>query len=231
MDGAAGCGTSHTCDPEHPDANNTGCRVWMCDETGAPNCDANYTCDPSAATAGFRGCRLLLCDEASGPQCPAFMGCQPDGTNPNHTGCVVLACDEPDGPECSEGFACRPNARYTQTGVGRQGCSQLLCNESGGTACDSEQICDPEAVFAATTGCAFTPCDAGWSCDAQDCAMDKIGSGADQHGCIDRPCTENTDCGCGYCVNGACEPTLGLCYVPEILATPYGCVWPDDEFV
>jgi hypothetical protein len=40
----------------------------------------------------------------------------------------------------------------------------------------------------------------------------------------------DADCGgCGYCVVGRCEATLGICY--QQIATPYGCVWPDEELV
>jgi hypothetical protein len=48
-------------------------------------------------------------------------------------------------------------------------------------------------------------------------------------GCVHRPCTVDTDCACGYCVNGFCEATAGFCYT--IVALPYGCVWPDEELV
>jgi len=30
-------------------------------------------------------------------------------------------------------------------------------------------------------------------------------------------------------VNSRCEETLGFCY--QIVAMPYGCVWPDEELV
>jgi hypothetical protein len=52
---------------------------------------------------------------------------------------------------------------------------------------------------------------------------------APANGCVTRPCTTDGECDCGYCVNSACRPTLGFCY--EMLAMPYGCVWPDEELV
>ncbi len=231
LEGAADCSPNYTCDPTHPDANQLGCRVWMCDEAGAPACQDQFTCDPTIANADFRGCRRLLCDEPGGAPCSEFWGCQPDAENANYLGCVVLSCDEPGGPECDEGYACRPDARYILQGAGKQGCSQLTCDEPGGPTCGPEQTCDPNDKYAGSSGCKLTSCAEGWNCNAKDCAVDKIGAGADPHGCMARACTVHDDCACGYCVNGTCEPTLGLCYVPEILATPYGCVWPDDEFV
>jgi hypothetical protein len=83
----------------------------------------------------------------------------------------------------------------------------------------------PTAQGAGPTGCAVVHCGPDVPCkDGYDCTTTGAGDG-----CVQRACARDADCTCGYCVNGRCEPTLGYCY--EIIATPYGCVWPDEELV
>jgi hypothetical protein len=65
----------------------------------------------------------------------------------------------------------------------------------------------------------------GWDCEPTHAQANYIG-------CVHRLCDADAACDCSYCIGSACEPALGTCYTPEpCIAPPYGCVWPDDEFV
>jgi hypothetical protein len=78
---------------------------------------------------------------------------------------------------------------------------------------------------AGPTGCLVIHCGPDAPCkDNFDCTTTGPGDG-----CVQRKCAADPDCTCGYCVSGQCEATLGYCY--EIVAMPYGCVWPDEELV
>jgi hypothetical protein len=96
---------------------------------------------------------------------------------------------------------------------------------SGAAACGPHEVCDVGAPGASATGCAPVHCTDADPCEEnQDCVATQQG-----RGCVTRPCTTDSECDCGYCVNAQCQATLGFCY--QIVATPYGCVWPDEELV
>jgi hypothetical protein len=105
-------------------------------------------------------------------------------------------------------------------------CIPRGCEEDGGSACSDDQVCDPSWPYS-TNHCVPVQCADGFECRVwQACGT----SGGDLHGCVPLPCRADDDCACGYCVEGRCAPTLGLCF-EEMIAMPYGCVWPDEEWV
>lgn len=229
-DGAADCGTSYVCDPGAEGANAQGCRLLQCHEANGIACPELYRCAEAGEVGDYRGCVRLLCDEPNGPSCPELSACRSDDEGAGPIGCVELDCSEAGGPTCDEGKVCRPESVYANVGS-QKGCTRLQCDE-GGDACAETHLCLPDNPRADALGCVLTPCDMGWECEPfRDCNVSAIGAGADAHGCVDRACTVDTDCACGYCVNLVCEPIQGTCRIPEIVANPYGCVWPDDEFV
>ena len=104
-------------------------------------------------------------------------------------------------------------------------CTPKRCDEAGAAPCAADFECKPTDPTASTLGCVPIHCTTASDCDpGYDCSASATGKG-----CVHRPCTVDTDCDCGYCVNAYCEATLGFCY--QIVATPYGCVWPDEELV
>jgi hypothetical protein len=105
-------------------------------------------------------------------------------------------------------------------------CVLKRCDEPGAAPCAAGFECNPSASGASAQGCVQVHCSSGMAAcaDGYDCVATAPGDG-----CVHRACSTDADCECGYCVNAHCEPTLGFCY--EIVAMPYGCVWPDEELV
>jgi hypothetical protein len=209
--GTGGVGGGHTC-------------------AGATNpsgvlCRTNQDC-VAASTGGFTGsfdgCYMSV---------PQYGGCGNPYFEPQE--CVVDSDCGDAGVVCQTiacgGHVCAPACDpATCSGVNAcvDGiCTPKRCDEPGAAPCTAGFECDPTDPTASTVGCAAVHCSSAADCEAgYDC-----NSTAPGDGCVHRPCTVDTDCGCGYCVNAFCEATLGFCY--QIVAMPYGCVWPDEELV
>jgi hypothetical protein len=105
-------------------------------------------------------------------------------------------------------------------------CVPKRCDEAGAAPCADGLECDPDSQAGSDpTACVPVRC-----LDDADCPVNAdCAASAPGNGCATRRCTADDDCDCGYCVNTTCQPTLGFCY--EIVAMPYGCVWPDEELL
>jgi len=205
------------------------CQPKRCDMEGALECGTDFRCAPDEDNADARGCARVKCDEANGPECSQGATCRPDDELANVVGCAPMVCDEPGAAQCPEFYACRPNDENASSGVGTRGCAPIPCDQPGGYECGENWSCLPDHPSATVVGCTVTPCDMGWQCDPwRQCNLEPASDG---HGCADIPCTADADCPCGFCFDGRCAPEQPTCVVPEIIANPYGCVWPDDEFV
>jgi hypothetical protein len=171
------------------------------------NCTSPETCFSTMPT---QGCRPNFQPQecGNGTNCQAGFACSA-GDCGGHT-CI---------PECDP-------ATCTGTNTCSNGlCVAKACDVPGAAACEPGTVCDPGASGATTTGCAPVHCSDTDPCEKnQDCVAAQTG-----RGCVTRPCTTDSECDCGYCVNSQCQATLGFCY--QIVATPYGCVWPDEELV
>jgi hypothetical protein len=186
--------------------------------TDREGCRTAADCKPLPGTAEPPTCVMTL--PARGCGNPTFLPVCPDAGCPDGQVCRPLECGESCQPECSDS-----NCSGTNECVDGE-CRPKPCDE-GGENCADGYECDPAAT-AFPTHCAPIACSDGQECDSwRSCGE---GAPRDAHGCGPKACTTDTDCGdCGYCVNAACEPTLGLCN--QFLAMPYGCVWPDEELL
>jgi hypothetical protein len=141
---------------------------------------------------------------------------------------------------CGDGFVCVPQtcgssclAACTDTSCAAGSecvegqCQALPCSETQ-VPCPEGYECDFDATGPGNH-CVASRCESGdYECEPwQDCAQRP---GVDAHGCVAHQCTTDADCEtCGYCVESQCAPQLGICY--QMIAMPYGCVWPDEELI
>ncbi len=139
-----------------------------------------------------------------------------------------------DGQVCIQqtcGSLCMAACTETSCAAGSEcvdgQCQALPCSETQ-VPCPDGFECDFDATGPGNH-CAPVHCETGdYECEPwQDCAQRP---GVDAHGCVAHECAADADCGtCGYCVNHQCAPQLGICY--QMIAMPYGCVWPDEELM
>jgi hypothetical protein len=200
-------------------------------DSGAGNGFGGQACEGSQNPTGYTLCRTT-------PDCSGAESCYTTlptgGCRPNF---APQECG--NGVDCQPGFVCSAGdcGSYScvpectaETCTGTNTCSNglcvpLACDMPGAAACDPGTECSPGATGASPVGCVPIHCNETDSCESnQDCVAEQPG-----RGCVTRQCTTDAQCDCGYCVNSQCQATLGLCY--EIVAMPYGCVWPDEEVV
>jgi len=116
----------------------------------------------------------------------------------NHSGC--------GGALCAEGCPTKACADYENCASGR--CVLKACDAAGALPCGAGTEC--KSTNGAPATCTPIRCDAGFACaPTWDCAP---GPTADPHGCVQRACRDSSDCACGFCVSGRCEPTPGYCF-------------------
>ncbi|HEY3493508.1 MAG TPA: hypothetical protein VGK73_02435 [Polyangiaceae bacterium] len=179
-----------------------------------PGCRTAADCPPSAyrtyCTLDPPGPRCRPPMNTCPVACAEGMVCMPYDACGNSQ-CVAQCTDE----TCNGENHCVDNA-----------CVPRPCDEDAAPPCPEGFECDA-AYTSASNHCRPIACSDGFECPSwTDC-----GTAAIDHGCGSRACGSDADCGeCGYCVEGACAPILGVCY-QELPAMPYGCVWPDEELV
>jgi len=189
-------------------------------------------CEGSQNPTGY-----TLCE--SNASCTSPETCY--GTIPTNTGCRPNIQPQQCGNgimNCQPGFVCSPGICGSNTCVpacdpasctGTSMCSNGLCvpktcDMPGAAPCEPHTQCTPGAQ-GASAGCVPVHCSDTDPCEKnQDCVATAQG-----RGCVTRQCSTDATCDCGYCVNSQCQSTLGVCY--QVIATPYGCVWPDEELV
>lgn len=183
-------------------------------------CRAASECPSQPTGIGAAQCVLVAPPPGCGnpmflPQCPEA-GCG-DGAI-----CKTLACGSECVAACTNDASCAVGNECVE-GV----CQPKPCGETQ-VPCPENHHCDYEATGPGSH-CVPDSCESGdYRCESwQDCAERP---GRDAHGCVAHDCTVDADCGdCGYCVNAHCAPQLGFCH--QLIAMPYGCVWPDEELI
>lgn len=211
--GNGGIGGGQTCNGATNPAG-TPCRTPQdCTATGAGGVIGGFGPWYCYLTVPSRGCGN---PNFQPQQCnwPPATNC-PDGGICQTTDCGGHLCIAPCDPAVCNGTSACVNGL----------CEPKRCDEPGAAPCTAGFECNPADPTGSTLGCVPIHCTTASDCDpGYDCSASAQGKG-----CVHRPCTIDTDCNCGYCVNAFCEATLGFCY--QIVATPYGCVWPDEELV
>ncbi len=134
--------------------------------------------------------------------------------------CISFAaCVDPASPDCG-GAEPPPPERACEDDSGcamGQKCveTRLPCASGPSSACVAACTATscPAGERCADGLCEAIPCDAGFSCPAnQQC--DLSAALADPHGCVRKTCMSDEACDCGYCVMGRCHETLFECRQP-----------------
>jgi hypothetical protein len=139
----------------------------------------------------------------SAADCSSFEECLAQG---DAQGCGI--CTTPDrvcetSSDCMSGFVCLEYAPPCPCPPGalashcQPACTSVACD--AGTRCnDTTGLCEP------------IPCSDGYACPVSERCGGEA-SAPDEHGCEKVPCTDDTNCACGACVNGTCAPGPGQC--------------------
>jgi hypothetical protein len=116
------------------------------------------------------------------------------------------------GGQVDTGFTsdCQTDADCADAGTGYT-CETKICTFPHGGAqpaphcrpgCSADADCGPGSSCNAAHHCEPAACTT-----AADCGSDYACSGGS---CAPKPCSNDADCG-GYCVNGVCSATIGVC--------------------
>jgi hypothetical protein len=206
-DASAGGSSSgvRACQSTNQSSNNLACHsVADCTQLPPVKCCTSGDCwGASACPLSPMGCpnasTRLLCttnqDCADGGTCvSAVTGCPQ---------CEYRNCQYPP-PACTQSPDSCGNAEHCQS---NGSCTPILCTE--GFACPNESHCSIGSSRADGHGCELIPCNQGWTCaeNTRCTAPDD----PNHHGCTVMSCKLDTDCDCGFCVNGSCAANLGTC--------------------
>jgi hypothetical protein len=178
-----------------------------------PACKA-WHCFACSCKPAFAGCLPV---GEPGPECPSF-GCpQPQ--------CCSSASDCPTGPyECVAPGAspgcdpCIPSTECTSdadcAALGpNQICNATPCScTPNGMACEQgcgqASDCNDPALGCENHRCVPKMCQSDVDCPRLfHCSI----GGIDQQRCVRNTCKADVDCGDGFCVDGSCYDSLGMC--------------------
>jgi hypothetical protein len=191
------------------------CRsVNDCGPTGPVKCCTSSPCWPASACpispatcSGGYGKDIFKCttdqDCNAGGTCVSIVSGCPQ--------CESRSCNypPPPPPACtSSPDSCSPSGRCQPDG----GCAPVLCTD--GYKCSADSRCKVASARADGHGCELLPCDDGWTCDENTRCTTP--SDRNSHGCTTMTCKKDSECDCGYCVNGICSSSLGSCsFAPQ----------------
>jgi hypothetical protein len=189
------CAVSEWCQAYPPNPCSTATSQCYSD----PDCPVGAVCADTRSTSCF-GQRISVCQEpCSSSSCPADEHCDADGH------CRPLSCS--DGFACADDQVCAP-----ERDADEHGCSAARCDE--GWTCPTGHVCQP-GDEADENGCVAISCTAGFECPVnRRCVADS--PYLFTHQCEILTCERDADCDCGYCINSACQDTLGYCALPPI---------------
>lgn len=126
--------------------------------------------------------------------CPSSERCGSDGL------CHIRPCD--DGYDCGSALKCAPKIDAAD----EHGCVPKNCASDGYT-CPPDFVC-ADGQNTDAHGCSEVSCSDGFTCAPNyDCDPKSKGN----HRCEQRACKADSDCDCGFCIQGHCEPRLFVC--------------------
>ena len=186
----------------------TACRSTAeCGPIGPIVCCTSGNCWPNACPIPPLNCPT----DSTVLKCKGTQDCDAGGTcvttKAGCPQCPHSACQYPVPPCTQSPDSCSPWGHCQPDGGT---CVALLCTQ--GYGCIGEDRCAVGNPAADEHGCAPIPCNDGWTCAPNTrCTAP---SAPVNHGCTVLPCTSDSDCDCGFCVNGTCGSNLGVCQSP-----------------
>jgi hypothetical protein len=187
-------------------------------------CKATSSCTPDYCTA----CSCT----------PTFMGCR--APNDAKTRCPARLCAQPQccksSVQCGDVRICRSaeEGRFPGCGTCFQGESECAsdsdCEDAGEAMICEVQACSCNAARACQPGCtedsqckSNEACGENHRCQTLTCGDDKACPA--EFLCADglcgrRSCKTDKECPVGFCVNGSCSRSLGMCFSPPAVAPP-----------
>jgi hypothetical protein len=168
------------------------------------DCGAGRLCIASGlySCVGFGALDICSapCSETS---CAEGSRCEADGR------CGPTPCHE--GYDCPSDLVCADDADASRD---EHGCRVASC-QSDDYTCPAGFECQPTEPAADKNGCMPVSCVAGFECPAnQRCVPDS--QALYTHQCERLPCERDSDCDCGYCLEGRCRDALSFCAMPPI---------------
>ena len=209
--GGGGAGGVRACKTTTVATGSKSCRINdECGPIGPYKCCTGEPCWPASA------CPIpaTMCPSVTSRfQCTLSSDCDVGGTCTSTTmgcpQCEYRSCryPPPPPPVCTQTpDSCGVDARCQANGT----CAPLSCAD--GYACPAGSRCHPGGARSDGHQCELVPCYDGWSCDENTrCTAPTDPS---SHRCTVASSTNDLDCDCGYCVNGACASNLGFCSYP-----------------
>ena len=160
-----------------------------------PTCPG-HACGADTQCSATGHCLPTPCNQ--GYACPLDLACKPGDPSADPHGCGLKLCTE--GFACAAGWMC--NQTDPQADV--HGCAPAQC--PGAYAYPADMRCAAGAGSDAH-GCVVVPCSATSPCGENE-MCDPAQPG---RGCVAKTCASDSDCDCGACIEGNCEPSLWIC--------------------
>lgn len=219
--------TGQAC-PGAKDAEGGGVRCRSTEE-----CSGNEICQaylPYPCSSGSDSC-------SQDADCPEDARCVPSGQHSCvgfgaidicRPACSELPCAEGERCEedgrcrptpCAEGYECPPDSvcageELSYRTTDEHGCLPASC-ESDGYTCPEGFECSPTLPLSDQNGCMPVSCTAGFECPVNTRCAPKSDAYF-THQCERLPCERDSDCDCGYCLEGVCRDVLSYCAMPPI---------------
>ena len=179
---------------------------------GAPRCRSDSDCPKPGPSNVSSGCFFaytiysLRCGPISSPEpcledadCGSGGVCDgsattPDGGLGSGSGVCVQATSCTQDAECAPGRVCRGSESFVPTA--EQTTGDLICR----APCSADPDCAPA-----------DRCDASGHCQSRTCAECPSYFSCTDGVCSVPKCSTDKDCRGGFCVNGLCAESLGVC--------------------
>lgn len=207
---------------------------WLVPNRAAFSCLLLFACETDSGgnpvdASTLRDAQLLDARSADAkvPDAQPSDGSGPDARASEYASCPGATLFSDDARQCLRDADCEPLKRCSRDGLELAACPPVVdfCqrdDECPGQIC--EKLLHRCAIRQCREPCTATSCSAAERCNGRICEplscvarpsrcgleerCEQTDAGA---ACVPPSCTRSSDCSCGSCVNGLCNPKPGLC--------------------